>query len=88
MILSYLFEFIIQNTFYDSLPELFQLLSFKHCTSIMIKDLNHLMYADANDKVIERVLPGINHYLVNEAKVNYSPKQNIVDSTPSYNSHI
>ena len=54
----------------------------------MIKDLNNSMYDDANDKVIEKVLPGINQHLANEAKVNYSPEQNIVDSTPSHNNHI
>ena len=50
-----------KHKLFDFMPEIFNSKEFKSFTSLMINHLNHSKYDEANEIVIERVLPGINN---------------------------
>ena len=49
-----------KHSVYDYMPEMFQSKEFKSFTFSMINHINHSKYDEKNEKLIERVLPGIN----------------------------
>ena len=65
-----------KHSVYDYIPEMFQSKEFKSFTFSMINHINHSKYDEKNEKLIERVLPGINTKNSNETRaINYLEKE-------------
>ena len=72
-----------KHSLFDFMPEIFNSKEFKSFTSLMINHLNHSKYDEANEIVIERVLPGINSKISNQTKAIVSLEKTIIDKASS-----